>query len=80
MTGEGMEEGFDEEEAGELVRCADCGTELVPALERGFVTGADTVLCYDCAERRGGSWDEQRGVWSGEPDLIGLRRTDPAER
>ena len=53
-----------ESEANEFARCADCGDEIVPATQRGFVTGPDTVLCYDCAERRGGSWDEERGIWA----------------
>lgn len=69
-----------ESEGDLLVQCADCGIEIRPSLERGFVGESDAVLCYDCAERRGGTWDEERGIWSGSPDLIGLHPPDPSER
>ena len=63
-------------ETDELLLCNDCGIEIVPGVERGFTSGTETQLCYDCAERRGGSWDEKREVWAIAPDLIGLHRPD----
>jgi hypothetical protein len=69
-----------ESELATLVRCSDCGSEVRPSVDRGFVAEPDTVLCYDCAERRGGAWDEERGIWSGAPDMIGLHQRDPSER
>lgn len=71
---------MDEMETDQLARCADCGTEITVGIDRGFSSGADLVLCYDCAERRGGTWNEERGTWTSAPDLIGLSDLDPAER
>ena len=71
---------MDETELEEVARCADCGSEITAGIDRGFSSGTDLVLCYDCAERRGGAWDEARGVWTRAPDLIGLQELDPAER
>ncbi len=55
-----------------LVPCVVCGVETAAALERGFSIGADSVLCYECAQRRGGRWDEERAIWTREPDVVGL--------
>jgi hypothetical protein len=68
-----------ESEMNSLAHCADCGCEMAPEIERGFTAGPDTVLCYECAEKRGGTWDEGRGQWKAAPDLIGLEPQDPAE-
>ena len=68
-----------ESEVDSLVQCADCGAEIRVSVDRGFVAEPDTVLCYDCAERRGGAWDEERAIWSGAPDLIGLHPPGPSE-
>ena len=64
-----------------LLPCAECGVETAAALERGFSIDAETVICFDCAVQRGGRWDEERALWSREPDVVGLVRfLDPAER
>ena len=55
-----------------LARCADCGVELDPGRDRGFGLGEGSALCFACAERRGGVWDERHDRWSEEPDLTGL--------
>ncbi len=55
-----------------LVRCADCGDEILASEERGYAAGPDMVLCSACAARRGGSWDEAQDRWSSAPDLSGL--------
>jgi len=71
---------MEESELSDLARCASCGDEITPGIDRGFAASGDRVLCYDCAERRGGVWDETRGIWTREPDLIGLPHPDPVER
>ncbi len=61
--------------------CADCGAETAAALERGFAIDTETVICFDCAMQRGGHWDEERALWSREPDILGLvPLLDPAHR
>ncbi len=65
---------------GELVRCADCGVETAPEAERGYFVSADLLLCFACARRRGGHWDEEKARWSGEPDLSGLPVRDSERR
>ncbi len=68
-------------EAETLAPCADCGAETAPALERGYFVATDLVLCFDCAERRGGRWDEELARWSSDPDLVGVVPiVDPHER
>ncbi len=64
-----------------LVTCVACGSETAGSLERGFSIGADSVLCYECAKQRGGRWDEERAIWTREPDVAGLARpVDPEGR
>lgn len=52
--------------------CAVCGTPVDPGRDRGFAFGADNVLCWACAEERGGSYDAERDTWSSAPDVSGL--------
>jgi hypothetical protein len=56
------------------VLCSDCGTELNPGAERSFAFGARGVLCFDCAVRRGGRYDESFDRWLHVPliDDLGL--------
>ncbi len=68
-------------EAETFLPCADCGAQTAAAVERGFSLDAETVICFDCAVRRGGHWDEERALWSSEPDVVGLvPLIDPARR
>lgn len=68
-------------EAENLLPCADCGAETAAALERGFAINTETVICFDCATQRGAHWDEERALWSSEPDVVGLVPfVDPAQR
>ena len=55
------------EESEQLTACADCGAEVSVGVDRAFAFGSSGVLCWDCAERRGGSYDGQREVWSVAP-------------
>lgn len=59
------------EEGQQLTACVDCGCE-VASLERAYAFGTRGVLCWDCAERRGGSYDGVREQWSVAPGLEGL--------
>ncbi len=61
----------------DLVRCADCGEEL-SAESRGYVVGPDTVICMDCARRRGGEYDEETDRWSAEPAVDDLLEREEA--
>jgi hypothetical protein len=55
-----------------LLTCSDCGTEVRPAADRLFSFGERGVLCFDCALRRGGSYDEVHDLWSRDPHLEDL--------
>lgn len=59
-------------EAAELENCADCGAELQGALERGYALDARRALCFACAEKRGGRYDERRDLWVRPPDVADL--------
>ena len=69
--------GADEEqdEVGEVGQpCADCGAEVIGAADRAFEFGTQGLLCWQCAERRGGRYDAQQERWSVAPDIAGLPR------
>jgi hypothetical protein len=55
-----------------LAVCADCGAEIEPETERGFRFGESQALCFACAERRGGAYDEARATWGTAPDVADL--------
>lgn len=59
------------EESG-LSTCADCGAEFAASTGAGFGFGTRSALCFDCAIRRGGSYDEPQDHWTVEPRLDGL--------
>jgi len=61
-------------EESDITLCADCGAEIAPEAERGFGLGGATALCFECAVRRGGRWDEAHDRWVTEPSLAGLGR------
>lgn len=52
--------------------CADCGAEIAPGLERSHAFGAEGLLCWSCAARRGGSYDEARDQWVEAPSTQDL--------
>jgi len=64
---------FDDEEV--PVTCLDCGAELTPESDRDFEFGASGALCWACAERRGGRYDERRSRWIEAPDVSDLARS-----
>ena len=51
--------------------CADCGAS---SLARSFPLGNDSILCWDCAVRRGGQFDAELDEWTTSPDIADLRR------
>lgn len=55
--------------------CADCG-EPVADEAQGFAFGDDSVLCAECAARRGGAYDPTLDKWVVAPNLEGLERAE----
>jgi hypothetical protein len=51
--------------------CADCGAQIEPATDRAFSFGR-AVLCFKCAVRRGGSYDERHDRWLSDPEVSDL--------
>jgi hypothetical protein len=60
------------DEADRLVTCLDCGAEFASGTDRDFEFGVAGVLCWECAERRGGSYDESQSRWTEAPDVSDL--------
>ena len=58
-----------------LVSCSECGVSLASGRSREFEFGESLVLCFDCAIRRGGSYDEASDRWSEAPAVDGLAAT-----
>jgi len=56
----------------EYLACAECGAEISVGRDRSYQVGVDTVLCFGCALRRGGSYDEQQDRWRNPPDTSGI--------
>ncbi|UCE86888.1 MAG: hypothetical protein JSU66_03915 [Deltaproteobacteria bacterium] len=57
----------------ERARCVGCGEVIAPQRERGFAIDPDTVLCAECALRRGGSYDDTLDRWVTAPRVDDLR-------
>lgn len=57
-------------ETSELTTCADCGAEMTPGRERAYSFGEGSALCWACAVRRGGTYDEEHDRWV-EPPAAG---------
>lgn len=52
--------------------CADCGAELQLGRSRECAIANETYLCFACALRRGGSYDEAHDRWTTAPRTDGL--------
>ncbi len=61
----------------ELTACSECGADVHVARDRAYALDVDRVLCFACATRRGGSYDERRDLWVEPPDLGGLASDPP---
>lgn len=59
-------------EASEYEFCADCGAEVHVSRDRTYALDAARVLCFACAVKRGGAYDEQHDLWVESPDLADL--------
>jgi hypothetical protein len=56
--------------------CADCGAEIDPDRGRAFGVSPEADLCWECARRRGGAYDELRDSWVRAPDVKDLIERD----
>ncbi len=54
------------------VCCALCGADVSPGSDRSFSFAAEQVLCWDCAERRGGVYDAIHERWETAPETDDL--------
>jgi hypothetical protein len=72
---------MEREELEEQTVCSDCGGTVDPSgTDRSFAAGDGVFLCWECAEKRGGSYDEHTDRWVVPPDVSGLfdeRRPHP---
>ena len=59
-------------EARELVDCIECHATIAAERDRAFAVTEDEWLCFECATRRGGVWDDEEDEWTTTPDLTGL--------
>jgi len=59
-------------ESEDLANCAACGCEIAAGRDRAYEIGGNGVLCFSCALRRGGSYDEREDRWRTAPDISGL--------
>lgn len=66
-------------EAEEIVPCADCGAPVEPGRDRGYAIGGERTLalCWDCAIRRGGAYEEDEDRWVRPPQTDDLWRGEP---
>ncbi len=60
----------------ELADCIDCGATISPGRDRGFSLTQSTCLCFECAIRRGGVYDEPHDRWLVRPKIA----DEPDER
>jgi hypothetical protein len=69
-----------EDEQEDAIACIDCGRAIWADRDRSFASGPNSYLCFECAERRGGVYDEAEDRWTVAPDMSGLfdeRRPHP---
>ena len=52
--------------------CIVCGAEVSEGVNREYSFGTSSVLCWDCAIARGGSFDDDENRWTRAPDLSGI--------
>jgi len=58
--------------------CADCGASVAEE-SRVFGFGAEAVLCWECALRRGGAYDSNEERWTVEPGVADLLHREREE-
>lgn len=57
------------EERSGIVDCIECGTSVDTAFDRPFAITDEIVLCFSCANRRGGAYDSDKEKWTVAPRL-----------
>ncbi len=60
------------DEWSEVRQCCQCGVPIFTDVDRPFACSAETFLCFACAGRRGGVYDESEDRWVRAPDVAGL--------
>jgi hypothetical protein len=68
------------EEDSQLGRCSDCGGALDPGRDRAYAYASNAFLCWDCAVRRGGSYDSGQERWATPPRTGDLPDVDSTPR
>lgn len=51
------------------VRCALCGTLTFGEQDRAYVIDLDDALCFTCAAKLGGVYDEEQARWVEAPTI-----------
>jgi hypothetical protein len=59
------------DEAEQRSSCADCGAPTGPEA-RAFAFGTTSLICWECAVRRGGSYAADEDRWTQVPDVADL--------
>jgi hypothetical protein len=53
----------------EPTECNDCGAEVTPGADRTYSISPELILCFECAVKRGGIYEEREDRWLKEPDV-----------
>jgi hypothetical protein len=61
-----------EQEWNELTECADCNAVIAAATDRAFAVSSEKFLCFGCAAKRGGVFDQELDRWVVPPDTYDL--------
>lgn len=54
-------------ESENLRRCASCGAEIDPDIDRAYRLGEE-VVCFECSIARGGRYSAELEQWTTTPD------------
>lgn len=63
-------------ESAQLATCVECCEEIWPERDRSYLVIGEDALCFACAVRRGGAYDELEDRWTKPPSVEGLRLKD----
>lgn len=55
--------------------CYECGMVLAYIDMESYAIDGERVLCFRCATRRGGTYNEAEGHWTAHPDIHDLVRS-----
>jgi hypothetical protein len=66
-------------EALDVASCLACGEEVSLGVGRVYAVTEDSVLCFACAIKRGGSYNEAHDEWTKAPDIAGLTQSADVE-